>query len=177
METEELKNCTFTITDSARRTHGNISTTLGDIEDLFGIAQHDILNLASNRLSSEAKANALLIDLFDRFPIEGDNHQFDFEDLIGEFDNQDIKALVRQGYLIAKDQDQDLMDMVDKAFGCPSDLFKTDEIKILIKESDEAEKEHLFKILKDISSHSETQDDYCKGARLNILKFLGIRII
>ena len=106
--------------------------------------------------------------------MRGDNHQFDFEDLIGEFDNHDIKALSRQGYLIAKDQDQDLMDMVDKAFGCPSDLFKTDEIKILIKESDEPEKEHLFKILIDISSHSETQYVYYKSSRLNILKFLGV---
>ena len=174
METEELKNCTFTITDSARRTHGNISKTLEDIEDLFGIDPHDILNLASNRLSSEAKANALLIDLFDSLPIEGDNHQFALEDLRGEFDNQDIKALVRYGYLIAKYPDQDLIDMVDKAFGGPDNLFKTDEIKTLIKERTEAENEHLFKILIDISSHSKTQYIYYRSSRLNILKFLGI---
>jgi len=174
MKTEELENCTFTVTDSARRVRGDISKILGDIEDLFGIAQHDILNLASNRLSSEAKANALLIDLFDGFSTEGDDHQFAFEDLRGEFDNHDIKALVRYGYLIAKYPDQDLMDMVDKAFGGPDNLFKTDEIKTLIKERTEAENEHLFKILIDISSHSKTQYIYYRSSRLNILKFLGI---
>ena len=173
-ETEELEKCTFTVTDSARRTHDNISKTLGDIEDLFGIAQEDILILASNRLSSESKANALLVNLFGIFNISEGAHQFAFEELTDQFDNQDIKALVRHGYLITKYPDQDLIDMVDKAFGCPSDLFKTEEIKILIKESDEPEKEHLFKTLQDISSHSKTQDDYCKDSRLNILKFLGI---
>ena len=173
-ETEELENCTFTVTDSARRVRSDISKTLEDIEDLFGIDPHDILNLASNRLSSESKANALLVNLFGIFNISEGAHQFAFEELTDQFDNQDIKALVRHGYLITKYPDQDLIDMVDKAFGCPSDLFKTEEIKILIKESDEPEKEHLFKILKDISSHSETLLDYCKGARLNIMKFLGI---
>jgi len=190
---EKYKNYKFKTTQEARKTYLEIHEAFDAIEKEFGIPSHDIIRLVnmilekkgiaphdivrlmngSLRSSAIARSNLLIIwnRLSERYDV--DTVTMDYEEIGEYFNDGEIEALIRLGYLEIIDLDEELIMGLNEHFKDTGYIIQIGSVEKLAREMLDNDK---VKVLAEINSKEsgEFVTDRSKRVRKMFLKIHGI---